>query len=149
MVTPQPFPSLISCDPECYAVLLAKLLEFSELKLSVGLLQGVPGGRTYYTISDDGIAFGVEAVHHGGKKFEAVLDGVREEIGIHEDGIWWNKSSVVLKEKRRGNLWSCNPVSEPRVFYVSREGVHFSYNSFTLSFFVALIFALGLVLFSV
>ena len=69
MVTPQPFPSLISCDPECYAVFLAKLLEFSELKLSVVVLQWVLGGRTYYTISEDGIAFSVEAVHHGGKKF--------------------------------------------------------------------------------
>ncbi len=66
MVTLQSLPPLIPRDPERNAVFLAQFLQLR-----------------HDAVGDDGDAFGVEAVHHGGEQLELVLDGVREEVGVY------------------------------------------------------------------
>lgn len=55
-------------------------------------------------ICNDRDAFGVKAVHHCRDHFEFVLDRVRQEVGIDQDGVRRRKGSIVLKEQCGGNL---------------------------------------------
>lgn len=83
MITLQSLPSLIARNPQGYAVFLSKFLELS-----------------HDAVCYNGYAFGIQAVHHGGEEFELLLDSVREEIGIDEDGVGRDKGGVVLEEQR-------------------------------------------------
>lgn len=60
----------------------------------------------HYARCDDGCALGVEAVHHGRKEVEFVLDGVGDEVGIDEDGVGGCKRGIVGEEERGGHLWA-------------------------------------------
>jgi len=53
---------------------------------------------------DHGTAFGIETRHHRVEKVELLLDSMREEIGIDEDGIRRSQGGVVLEEERGRNL---------------------------------------------
>ena len=33
-----------------------------------------------------------------------MLNGMREEVGVDKDGVWWDEGGVILEEERRGNL---------------------------------------------
>lgn len=55
---------------------------------------------------DDRGGFGVEQVHESLIDFKLVGNGVREEIGVDENGVGRSKSGVGLEEEGRGDLWA-------------------------------------------
>jgi hypothetical protein len=81
VVALEAFPSLVSGDAQCDAVLGAELLEFG-----------------HDAVGNDGNAFGVEAVHHRGQHFELLLNRVGDEVGVDQDGVGRYQSGVVLEE---------------------------------------------------
>ena len=83
----QPLPPLIPRDPQRDPVFLPQLLQLG-----------------HHTISDDGDALRVQAVHHRGQQLELVLHRVAEEIGVDEDGVRGDEGGVVLVEERGGDL---------------------------------------------
>ena len=58
----------------------------------------------------DRCAFCVQAVHHGWEELEFVLDGMREKIGVHEDGVGRAERRIVLEEEGGGDLGSVQKV---------------------------------------
>lgn len=76
-------------NAQCQAVLLAQFLQLGN-----------------HAVGNDGRAFGVEAVHHGGDDFQLVLDGMGDKIGIDEHGVGGCQGGVILEEKRRRSLGS-------------------------------------------
>jgi hypothetical protein len=75
-------PSLVAGDAERDAVFWAEFLEFGH----------DAGG-------DDGCGFCVEEVHEGFVQLELAVDGVREEVGVYEDGVGWAEGGVGLEEE--------------------------------------------------
>lgn len=75
VVALEPLPALVTGYPECYPVLLSQLFQFGH----------DAGG-------DNGRAFCVETVHHGGEELEFALDGVGEEVLplVSFDSDWEN-----------------------------------------------------------
>lgn len=55
---------------------------------------------------DDGCGFGVEQVHKGFVQLELGVDGVREKVGVYEDGVGRAEGGVGLEEEGGGDLWA-------------------------------------------
>ena len=89
MVAPQSLPALIARNLERDAELRAQLLQLS-----------------HDAVGDDGHALCIQAVHHRREQLEFLLDGMREEVGVDEDGVGRDESGVVLEEKGSGDLWT-------------------------------------------
>lgn len=70
MVTLEPLEAWVFGDAQRNAVFGAQLLQLSQ-----------------HAVCHDGDAFGVEAVHHCRNYFKLVLDGVREEVRVDQDGV--------------------------------------------------------------
>ena len=51
-----------------------------------------------YAISNDRNTFGVQAIEHGWNDLEFVLNGVGDEIGIDQHGVWGGEGRVELEE---------------------------------------------------
>lgn len=83
----QSFPPLIPGDSQRNAVLGT---QFFQLGHDAGC--------------DDWRGFGVQEVHEGFVELEFGLNGVREEIGVDEDGIGRAEGGVGLEEERGGDL---------------------------------------------
>lgn len=87
MVALQSLPALVAGDAQGDAVLGAELLELG-----------------HDARGDDGVALGVQAVHHGLEERQLPLHRVRQEVGVDEDAVRGDEGLVVLEEELRGEL---------------------------------------------
>ena len=87
VLTLQPLPTLVSRDAQRDTVFWPQLLELG-----------------HHAVGDDGCAFRIQAVHHGGQQLEFGLHGMGEEVGVDKDRVGWDKAGVVGEEEGGGDL---------------------------------------------
>lgn len=87
MVARQSLPALVARHTQRQSVLGSELLEFR-----------------HDARGDDGVALGVEAVHHGLEQGQLALHRVTEEIGVDEDVVGRHEGRIVLEEHVAGHL---------------------------------------------
>jgi len=82
MLTPQPLKPRVPSDPQSNPIPTPQFLQFR-----------------HDTVRDHGCDFRVQTIHHGLHHLQLLLYGKVQEVGVHEDGVWWSEGGVEFEEE--------------------------------------------------
>lgn len=83
VITLEPLPTLISRESQCNPIFRAQLFQFC-----------------HDARRDDRAHGSIEEIHHCLERIEFVVYCQRKEICVHENGVGWLESGIVLEEER-------------------------------------------------